>query len=277
VTTTDYTPAATGPLTKTVVKQPTVTVQGGTQANLTTVTDYRPEWGLASKTTDPNGKVTELAYDGLGRLTGVWLPSQAPASTKLANTKYTYTLSQTAASTVRTDQLNVEANGYTTSYAFLDSFLRERQTQAPGANGGRVITESRYDSRGLVTYANKAIWDSGAPAATLVQVPNASVPSQTYNVYDGAGRVTTSTFMTALQPKWSTTTQYGGDTTTILPPAGGSASAKVTDVRGQVIEQREYNGTTATGTPDVTSYTYDLAGWTTQIVGAGGTGRTPTT
>ncbi|GAA1138006.1 RHS repeat-associated core domain-containing protein [Kribbella jejuensis] len=270
ITTTDYTPAATGPLTQTVVKQPTVNTYSGTPANFATTTTYRPEWGLPSKTVDPNGKVTEMAYDALGRLTAVWLPSQAPASTMLANTKYTYTLSQTAASTVRTDQLNVEANGYVTSYAQFDSLLRPRQTQAPGANGGRVITESRYDSRGQVTYANQDIWDSGAPAAALVNVANASVPNQTYNEYDGTGRVVKSTFMSMLQPKWSTTTVYGGDTTTVLPPAGGSATSTVTDVRGQVIERREYDGNAATGTPDVTTYTFDLDGRMTRMQGAGG-------
>jgi YD repeat-containing protein len=271
VTTSAYTPAASGPLTQTVMKQPTVTVQGGTAANFTTTTTYKPEWGLPSKTVDQNGKVTEMAYDALGRLTSVWLPNQAPASSKLASTKYTYTLSQTAASTVRTDHLNVEANGYITSYAQFDSLLRPRQTQSPGANSGRVITESRYDSRGQVIFDNQNIWDEAAPSATLVQVPNASVPSQTFTEYDGAGRGIKSTFMSSLQTKWSTTTQYGGDTTTVLPPAGGSATSAMTDVRGQVIERREYSGNAATGTPDITKYAFDLAGRMTETDGPGGT------
>ncbi|MFI5709547.1 RHS repeat-associated core domain-containing protein [Kribbella sp. NPDC051620] len=271
VTTTDYTPAGAGPVTQTVTKQPTVTVQGGAAANFATTISYKPEWGLPSKTSDPNGKVTEMAYDPLGRLTSVWLPSQAPASTKLASTKYTYTLSQSAASTVRTDRLNVEADGYVTSYAQYDSLLRQRQTQTPGVNGGRVIAESRYDSRGLVTYENKDIWDSAAPGPALVEVPNSSVPNQTFNEYDGAARIVTSTFMTALQARWSTSTRYGGDSTTVLPPTGGSATTTVTDVRGQTIEKREYDGNTVSGTPDVTKYTFDLAGRMTQMVGAGGT------
>ncbi|MDX6263469.1 MAG: hypothetical protein QOH84_5157, partial [Kribbellaceae bacterium] len=271
VTTSAYTPAASGPLTQTTIKQPTVTVQGGTATNFSTTTVYKPEWGLPAKTVDPNGRVTELAYDALGRLTGVWEPNQAPATTKPASTKYTYTLSQTAASTVRTDQLNVQANGYLTSYAQFDSLLRPRQTQSPGVNSGRVITESRYDSRGQVTYENTNIWDEAAPSATLVEVPNASVPTQTLNEYDGAGRGIKSTFMTALQPRWSTTTQYGGDITTVLPPAGGSAVATLTDIRGEVVERREYSGNSAIGTPDTTKYSFDLAGRMTQMVGAGGT------
>lgn len=104
VTTSTYTPAATGPLTQLLVKQPAVNNFSGTPVNFTTTTTYRPEWGVPAQTTDVNGKVTELAYDALGRLTGVWLPSQAPASTKLANTKYSYTISNTAPSTIRTSR-----------------------------------------------------------------------------------------------------------------------------------------------------------------------------
>ncbi|MFK4086134.1 polymorphic toxin-type HINT domain-containing protein [Kribbella sp. NPDC020789] len=272
ITTTAYTPALIGPLTQTEVKTPSVTTFDGASVNLSTITTYRPEWGLPSKTTDPNGKVTEMAYDALGRLTAVWLPNQSSASPpKPANTKYTYTISNTAASTIRTDSLNVNADGYVTSYQQFDSLLRPRQSQAPGALSGRVISETRYDSRGQAIYQNGDVWNSSAPAAQLVEIPNASVPNQTFNEYDGAGRNVKSTFMSALQPKWSTSTLYGGDTTTVLPPAGGSATATVTDARGQVVERREFDGNTATGTPDLTKYTFDLAGRMTRMDGAGGT------
>ncbi|MFF1821545.1 polymorphic toxin-type HINT domain-containing protein [Kribbella sp. NPDC058245] len=269
ITTTAYTPALTGPLTQTVIKQPTVNNYSGTPVNFATTTTYKAEWGLPSKTTDVNGKVTEMAYDGLGRLTGVWLPSQAPAATKLANTKYTYTISNTAPSTIRTDSLNIQATGYNTSYQLFDSLLRDRQSQSPGADGGRVISETRYDSRGLAIYQNSDVYNSAAPAATLVDIPNASVPNQTFIEYDGSGRTVKSTFMSMLQPKWSTTTIYGGDTTTVLPPAGSPAAATVTDAQGQVIERREFKGNTATGTPDVTKYTFDVAGRMTRMDGAG--------
>ncbi|MFB6719347.1 RHS repeat-associated core domain-containing protein [Kribbella sp. NPDC056345] len=266
---TTYTPATTGPLTQSVVKQPTVNNYSGTPVSFSTTTTYRPEWGVPSKTTDVNGKVTELAYDALGRLTGVWLPSQAPASTKLANTKYTYTISNTVASTIRTDQLNIEANGYNTGYQLFDSLLRDRQSQSPGADGGRVISETRYNSRGLPVYTNSDIWNSAAPAPALVAIPNASVPNQTFNEYDGSGRNVKSTFMSMLQPKWSTSTVYGGDITTVLPPSGTAATATVTDAEGQVVERREFKGNTATGTPDVTRYSYDMAGRITRMDGAG--------
>ncbi|WP_405056347.1 hypothetical protein OG474_26850 [Kribbella sp. NBC_01505] len=270
VTTTAYTPAAIGPLTQTVMKQPTVNNFSGTPVNFTTTTTYRPEWSVPSKTVDANERVTELAYDALGRLTSVWLPIQAPAISKPASLKYTYTISNTAASTVRTDALNVEANGYNTSYQLFDSMLRARQTQSPAADGGRVISETRYDSRGLAKYENSGIWNESAPAGTLVAIPNASFPTQTFSEYDGSGRTVKSTFMSRLQARWSTNTVYGGDITTVLPPAGSPATATVTDAHGQIVERREFKGNTATGTPDTTKYTYDLAGRLTRMDGAGG-------
>lgn len=269
-TATAYSPADNWPATQTVVTQPAVTVADGTSKGFTTKTAYLPEWGLASQVTDANSKVTDLTYDGLGRLTNVYLPSH-PKSGGRPNLTHVYSLRNDAASSVRTDKLNHTANGYLTSYTLFDSLLRPRQTQTPGVNGGRIITESRYDSRGLNIFVNKDVWDSGAPSATLVGVPNATVPSETMNTYDGAGRLVNAAFRVYAVTKWSTTTRYGGDTVTVLPPLGGSATATVSDIRSQVIERREYDGNTTSGGFDTTRYTHDLAGRMTQMVGAGGT------
>src|SRR6266545_1956135 len=65
VTTTGYLPAAGGPVTAS-----TRTTDGTWRT--TTTTD--PAWGLPTSTVDANGRRTELAYDGLGRLVSVWKP-----------------------------------------------------------------------------------------------------------------------------------------------------------------------------------------------------------
>lgn len=137
LTTTAYTPADRGPLSKSVTTQPEVTVANGTKAKFATTVEYRPEWGVTWKTTDANQRTTELDYDALGRLSSVWLPTQPRASNALANMKYSYALSQTAPSNVRTDTLNHSASGYVTSFAQFDSLLRPRQTQTPAPDGGR--------------------------------------------------------------------------------------------------------------------------------------------
>ena len=270
-TTTAYTPAGAGPLTKTVVTTPAVTVADGTTKGFATTTTIAPEWGSTTQVADPNGKITDLSYDALGRLTSVWLPNQSKAAGKIANTKYTYSVSNTVPSSVRTDSLNTTANGYLMSYAIFDSLLRPRQTQQPGANGGRVIATTLYNSWGQVSEVDADLYNSSAPSGTLLGYQSGSVPAMTTNNYDGAGRPNFSKFTAFGTDRWGTFTDYGGDTVTVRPPNGGSATTTTTDVFGQTVQRREYDGNTTTGSSDLTSYTYDLAGRMTQLSGAGGT------
>ena len=270
-TDTAYTPAGQGALTQTVVQAPPVVLSNGSTARLTTKTAFLPEWGVASQATDPNQKVTDLAYDVMGRLTGVWLPSRSKSAGDGPNTKYTYNLSPTVASSIRTDKLNITANGYLTSFALYDSLLRPRQSQQPSVNGGRIINESKYDSRGLVIIENRDLWDEAEPSGSLVSVLDAETPAQTQSTYDGAGRLTMSTFAVAAQTKWSTRTVYGGDTVTTLPPAGAAATAEIRDALGQVVERREYDANTVTPGYIPTTYTYDPAGRLAKVVNAGAT------
>lgn len=270
-TTTAYTPAGTGPLTKTVVTTPAVTVADGTSKGFATTTTVAPEWGSTTQVTDPNGKLTDLSYDALGRLTSVWLPNQSKAAGKIANTKYTYSVSNTAPSSVRTDSLNTTANGYLTSYAIFDSLLRPRQTQEPGANGGRIIESTLYNSWGQVFEVDADLYNSTAPSGTLLGYQAGSVPARTTDSFDGAGRPVFSKFTAFNTDRWGTFTDYGGDTVTVRPPSGGSATTTTTDVFGQTVQRREYDGNTTAGSSDLTSYTYDLAGRMTQLTGGGGT------
>ncbi|WP_198675816.1 RHS repeat-associated core domain-containing protein [Kribbella monticola] len=267
-TDTAYTPAGPGPLTQTVVQQPPVVASGGTSVRLTTKTDLLPEWGVSSKVTDPNQKVTELTYDTMGRLTGVWLPNRK-AGTDGPNTRYTYNLSAGVASSVRTETLNADTTGYLSSYALYDAMLRPRQTQSPAADGGRVIAESKYDSRGLAIIQNGDVWNSTEPSGTLVSILDAEALAETVSTYDGAKRLIQSTFASAAQDKWSTRTVYGGDTVTTLPPAGAPATAEISDARGQVVERREYDSNVVTSGYIPTNYSYDLAGRMTKLVSGG--------
>src|SRR5690606_35342426 len=63
-TTVSYTPAVAGPVTSTSVTN---------AAGHTTTSVLEPAWGSARQLTDANSRVTEMTYDGLGRLTEVWL------------------------------------------------------------------------------------------------------------------------------------------------------------------------------------------------------------
>lgn len=269
VTSTAYTPVGQGVLTETVVQTPAISATNATR--LKTTTSYLPEWGVAAKVMDTNAKVTELSYDVMGRLTGVWLPNRS-RRTDGATTKYTYNVSATAPSSVRTDALNATANGYISSFTIYDSLLRPTQTQTPAANGGRILSQSKYNSRGQVVIENHDMWDDDSePTGTFVAVDDAAAPAETESTYDGAGRLIASTFAVYAQNKWTTRKVYGGDTVTTLPPAGAPATAEISDARGQVVERREYDSNTVTPGFIPTNYTYDLAGRLTKFVSGGST------
>lgn len=274
-TTTAYTPTTGGPLTKTVVTTPDPDGTGSATP-LTTTTTVNPAWGAATQETDPNGKVTTATYDALGRTTAVWLPGR-PQATQTANRTYAYTVSATAVDAITTKALTATGT-YATTVELFDGLGRSRQTQSPSLardTAGRVVTDTVYDSRGLVAFSNGQWFTTGAPAATLV-APTEAVPSRTRFVYDGAGRQTVQITDVGEQERWRTTTSYGGDRVTVVPPQGGVPRTTISDARGQTTELRQYLADTATGTFEATTYAYDDAGRLTTVHDAAGNAWTST-
>ncbi|WP_107428759.1 RHS repeat domain-containing protein, partial [Streptomyces kebangsaanensis] len=251
-TSTAYTPADAGPLTK------TITTFEPKQYKTTSFLD--PRRGQPLRSYDLNLKKTELNYDALGRLTEVWLPNRVRGS-QAPNTTFAYHLNNTKPSWVSTSTLKRDGNTYNTSYTLYDSLLRPLQTQSPTPRGGRLLTDTRYDTRGLAydTYAD--IFDtSSTPNSTYTRAEYGEAPTQTQTVFDGAGRATTSSLYVYGVKKWSTTTTYTGDSVATTALEGGSARRTITDVRGQTTESREYASTSPAdsgfGTGPGASYTF---------------------
>ncbi|MFD0527262.1 hypothetical protein ACFQ1I_08350 [Kitasatospora arboriphila] len=146
--------------------------------------------------------------------------TQSRPTTAPANLKFTYTVSNTSLSGTTTDKLN-DSLGYVTSYSLYDSLGRVRQTQAPTPQGGRLITESYFDSHGWVTKTNKAFWDpDNLPTLVLANdVLDEKVPNQERTTYDGLGRPVRVDALKNSVVQESTTTVRGGDRTTVVPPA----------------------------------------------------------
>ncbi|MFB7999797.1 RHS repeat-associated core domain-containing protein [Streptomyces sp. NPDC056002] len=257
-----YTPETAGPL-----KSSTVTNAKGHKA--TTDVDFAT--GSTLKSTDANGKVSESTYDSLGRVTQVWLPNRSKALGKTPNYVYDYKITTSAMPWVSTGTLKGDGSGYNTTYEFYDSLLRPRQTQSPSPVGGRLVSLTLYDDRGLATSAQGDIWDNtSAPSGTPVQTEGSQAPVQTDTTYDGAGRATKSETKNFGVTRWTTTTAYTGDTVSTSAPAGGQAVAVVTNALGQTTLRREYGGPTPTGTDfTTTSYTYTPAGQQKAITGPG--------
>ena len=249
-TTTAYTPTTTGPLTK-------ITVTNAKGQKSYTYLDYAR--GTTLKSYDVNTKLTETAYDALGRATATWLPNHLRSANYGANYTYAYSVSNSAPSWSSTSTIRAEGV-YNTSYTIYDSLLRPLQTQSPTANGGRLLTDTRYNSRGLAyeTYAD--VFDSTAtPSGTYARAAYGGAPKQTNTAFDGAERPTSSTFYIYGVKKWSATSTYTGDSTATTAVNGGSAVRTITDVFGRTTERRDYAGTdpadTAYGAGVGTAYT----------------------
>lgn len=134
-----------GLTTKTTVTSPDPDGSGALTAH-TTVTNLDPVLGVPVKITDPNGKVTTGAYDGLGRLRQVWEPGRVQG-TDTPNTKYLYMVRSSGMNAVKTETLNHDGSAYVASSVIYDGLLRQRQSQsqspsASATEAGRVISES---------------------------------------------------------------------------------------------------------------------------------------
>ncbi|MGW7386752.1 RHS repeat-associated core domain-containing protein [Streptomyces sp. NPDC054794] len=260
VASTAYTPTGVGPLTSTAVSD-------AKSYKTTTAFDFAT--GATLKGTDPNNKVTESEYDSLGRITKMWLPNRSKVLGKTPNYVYDYKVTSSDMSWVSTGTLKNDGSGYNTSYEFYDSLLRSRQVQTPTPQGGRLISLTLYDARGLAVSQQSDIWDSASlPSSKAAEISEGQAPIQTDTTYDGAGRATRAVTKIHGVTRWTTDTTYTGDTVATTAPTGGQATAVVTNALGQTTQRREYPGPAPTGTHyTTTDYTYTPAGQQETVTG----------
>jgi RHS repeat-associated protein len=155
-----------------------------------TVSLIDPAWGVTT-TTDPNGKSTRYVYDELGRLFAVHTAdlydSPVPAVV------FRYTVSQTAPSTVKTQRLSdivADALVWADEIVYVDGLGRPRETQRPNTIGGRTVTYTWYDDRGLTRATSAPFGWSGTIDAGIV-APSYSITNEQRYTYDDAERLAT--------------------------------------------------------------------------------------
>ncbi|MFI8888239.1 RHS repeat-associated core domain-containing protein [Streptomyces sp. NPDC053813] len=246
---TTYVPDDTGygPLTSKTTTDPKL---------YTSTTEVDPAWGTATRSTDANGNATEWSFDALGRLRSLWKPDRSHALGDAASIIYAYSINNDKETWVRTDALKTDGKTYNSSYEIFDSLLRSRQKQVPAPNGGRVISETLYDDRGLAYISNSQIHDNNVPSGNLANTYPGSTPASTETVFDAAGRATDAIFRVYDQEKWRTKTDKQGDRTTVTAAEGGTGTMTIVDARGRITERREYSGPVPTGS-DYTRTLYE--------------------
>ncbi|WP_329409367.1 polymorphic toxin-type HINT domain-containing protein [Streptomyces sp. NBC_00704] len=261
ITTTSYAPATGENPTATTVTNP---------LGHTATTKLDPLRGQPTEAKDANGNVTTTAYDGLGRVSKVWLPTRSAASLPNApNYSYAYLVRADGPAVVTSKRLDHNSK-YQTSYAFYDGLLRERQTQETSPDrAGRLVSESFYNTRGEAWRSSGAYFTTGTPEPVLVTGEDTKYPSSTETVFDGAGRPTAVIAKKFGDETKRTTTSYTGDTTTVIPPKGGTATTTVVDALGRTVELKQYTDAARTSSQSV-AYRYDSHGQLEQVTDASG-------
>ncbi|QKW09053.1 sugar-binding protein [Streptomyces sp. NA04227] len=269
-TTTEPTPA-TGFATTVKVTTPPAKTGDATTAQ-TTTTKYDALRGLQTSVKDTNDKITNFAYDALGRSTKVWLADRLTGQTPTY--EFVYTVAEGKPVSVGTREIGNNGAQHI-SYVLYDGFLRPRQTQQPGPNGGRLLTDTFYDERGLVYQEFAPYYMNGAPVGSpLSKLDEAmNVETQTRHSYDGLGRETAAWQVAGNGQSGTefgrTTTYYGGDRTKVVPPVGGTTTTALTDARGRTTELRQHHDREGV-TFDATKYAYTPRGEVAQITGPDG-------
>ncbi|RBY76602.1 hypothetical protein DQ239_13770 [Blastococcus sp. TF02-09] len=261
-TTTAYTPAAGGPLTKTVVTNP---------LGWTTTTTVNPAWGLETSVTDQNGRITSATYDSLGRRAAVWTPGRPQASNPTPTVAFGYTVSTTAPLAVSTTRLT--PIGTVTGWALYDGLGRPRQTQESAPGGGTVVADTYYDAAGRDYQQNQPYYTTSVEPSGTLFVPTTTISGQQLRTYDGAGRVLTDQQWVNEVKAWQTSFSHlGADRVDTTPPAGGTPTTTLTDSAGNMTRLIEYQAASPSPTAQqtATTYRYDAAGRRTGMTDAAG-------
>jgi RHS repeat-associated protein len=255
---TSYESSTGGPVTKVTTTNP---------LEQSSTTEYEPAWGQPTAVVDTNGKRSEAAHDPLGRVVKTWAPgrdrSQSPT------TEHTYLVRTNGANTVTNRTLQPDG-GYVTDIDLFDGQMRQRQSQEPAPGGGRVVTDTIHDSRGLEIKTNGPYYNDAPPGPDVVVPDEAALPAQTVYEYDGQDRLTAEVFKVEGVEKWRTTHSYSGSRHDTDPPDGDTPTSKFMNAEGKLTELRQYKGNSPTGEYDATKYTYTQHGQLETVTDAAG-------
>lgn len=254
----------------------------------TQVQEVEPGRGVAVKTTDANGHVSEATFDPLGRLAEAWSPGRTPSPNAVPDFRAEYVTpgdqpdpnDPNGGKLRKPPYITTYSRGYENrvekSVTIYDGLGRERQSQEEADGGGRLITDTLYNSAGEIYQTNNAYLNEDAPSGELF-TPRAdtTVPNITRYKYDGLGRVleempvlkvksgTSTEAISEEVPEKATRYEYGADWSKVIHPQGASTYKVYTDALGRTVRTDTTNPAAPLGYTS-TRYTYDSRGQLTK-------------
>lgn len=225
------------------------------------VQELDPGRAVTVKTTDLNGRVSEAKYDALGRLVEAWAPGRTPSAAAVPDFKAEYAVQAGKPPYITTFSRGHD-NKIQTSVTLYDGLGRERQTQEEATGGGRLITDTLYNTSGEVWQTNNAYFAEGSPIGQLfTPLAETAVPNATRYTYDGLGRVTKETpvLRGVESPSRATSYTYGADHSTVVNPAGATSYRLFTDALGRTARVDTFTNAAHTAFTSM-RYEYDARG-----------------
>lgn len=223
--------------------------------------EVEPGRAVSLKTTDVNGLVSEARYDPLGRLVEAWAPGRTPSTTAVPDFRAEYAVPDGKPPYITTFARGHEGR-IETSVTLYDGMGRERQSQTEAIGGGRLITDTLYNSSGEVWQTRNAYHADGSPIGQLfTPLADTAVPNATRYTYDGLGRVIRELpVLDGVEtPARATSYTYGEDHSTVVNPAGAASYRIFSDATGRTTRLDTF---TDSGHTEFTSmrYEYDARG-----------------
>ncbi|MEV6983133.1 RHS repeat-associated core domain-containing protein, partial [Sphaerisporangium sp. NPDC051017] len=266
ITRIDYTPLTGWPVNGVVTTNP---------LRHTTTTWLSPLHGQPIQTRDANGNDTLVDYDSLGRTSALWTPLQPKsggiaAATIAYNVPYDGNLGQpTAPLRTTLNKLQSISGGvadWIAQYAYIDGFGRGREQQASSPVGGRIVTATAYDARGLPAVISQPVHNASGAGSGLLNPRFTDLPQWSKTIYDGAERATAQIDYSGATELRRTRTAHFGDRYDVQPPVGGK-SVYWTDSDDKVVKIEEWSDAT---THKDTFYIYDVGGHLAKLVDVNG-------
>ncbi|WP_283136453.1 polymorphic toxin-type HINT domain-containing protein [Rhizohabitans arisaemae] len=231
---------------------------------------------------DANGKETNIDQDALGRTTTLWGPGEprsggTPTATFAYHYPFDGNLGQPTGPVKTTVSQLQSGSGssasYLTFHTYKDGMGRVRESQTASPSGGRVVSVTAYDGRGLTVAQAARAHNGAAPGSGLLNPVLTSLPTWTKTVFDHAERPNARIdYAGATELRRTTSTYSGADRYAAFPPTGLSTEY-VLDQEDRPLKVTEW---AYFGHSYETAYTYayDPRGNLTKVTDAKGNVKT---